>query len=115
MRSINTFYNINKKSYFTECVPSLFAIFIMKTTTRDKNIMEHNFLCSLAFGIETSENLTPVSDTEKNELQKKRDKLFNCSSFPIPQILWWLPPPADWMININYIIFYSIHFRETKQ
>lgn len=64
-----------------------FCLLIMKTTTRHTNIMEHNFLCSSAFGIEMSENLTPVSDTEKNELQKKRDKLFNCSSFPIPQIV----------------------------
>lgn len=36
--------------------------------------MEHDFLCSFAFGIDTSENHTPVSETEKNEHRKKKPR-----------------------------------------
>lgn len=77
----------------------------------------NNFLCSAAFGIDTSENPTPVSESATKWAPKKtRAHAINSlivSTFLISQIVCWLLLLLTMMININYT-FYPIHFRKME-
>lgn len=84
--------------------------------------MKHCFLCSFSFGIDTRENLTPVSETEETELRKKNARAINslivrrfsfhksCDVLPTAD---WLLSPGLTMINTNLIVSDSLSQNET--
>lgn len=65
----------NQRNFCAKQVLSLLSSLLCslsswKTTIKKVN-MKHYFLCSFSFGIDTRENLTPVSETEKSAPRDK--------------------------------------------